>query len=130
VQHAKAARLKFDSAITEKLKAGAWCLVAHCHQWQDVAAELPPDIAARLLPPEIKKKEGKQLSEQLSLVPDGLSEIEHTVFKLLSTDEATHIDSLVESSHLSIPQLTGALLGLEMRELIRQLPGKCFVRKL
>src|SRR5437763_8904003 len=25
-------------------------------QWQDVAAELPPDIAARLLPPEPKRK--------------------------------------------------------------------------
>jgi hypothetical protein len=33
-------------------------------------------------------------------------------------------------SGLSISELTSALLGLEMRELIRQLPGKCFVRKL
>jgi hypothetical protein len=29
-----------------------------------------------------------------------------------------------------VSELTGALLGLEMRELVRQLPGKCFVRKL
>jgi DNA processing protein len=99
-------------------------------QWQDVAQELPPEIAARLLPPEIKKEEGKQLTQQLSLVPDGLSDTEHAVFKLLSTDEPSHIDALLESTQLSIPQLTGALLGLEMRDLIRQLPGKCFVRKL
>ncbi|HEX8144393.1 MAG TPA: DNA-processing protein DprA [Pyrinomonadaceae bacterium] len=99
-------------------------------QWQDVASELPPEIAARLLPPEIKKTEGSELTEQLSLVPEGLSEIEHTVYKLLSPDDATHIDSLLESTGLSIPQLTGALLTLEMRDLIRQLPGKCFVRKL
>src|SRR5215210_8887350 len=48
-------------------------------QWQDVAVELPPDVAAHLLPPEIKKEDGKQLSQQLSLVPDGLSDTEHTV---------------------------------------------------
>jgi DNA processing protein len=99
-------------------------------QWQDVAQELPPEIAAHLLPPEIKKEEGKQLTQQLSLVPEGLSDTEHTVFKLLSTDEPSHIDALLESTQLSIPQLTGALLGLEMRDLIRQLPGKCFIRKL
>lgn len=68
--------------------------------------------------------------EQLQLVPADLTTSEHTVFKLLSTDEPAHIDQLVEATQLSISELTGALLGLEMRELIRQLPGKCFVRKL
>jgi DNA processing protein len=100
-------------------------------QWQDVVAELPPEIAARLLPPEGKKrKKDGQLVEQLQLVPDDLTSTEHTVFKLLSTDEPLHIDALVEATMLSVPDLTGALLGLEMRELVRQLPGKCFVRKL
>jgi DNA processing protein len=97
--------------------------------WQDVVAELPPEIAARILPPEPKRKE-KGTVEQLSLAPLDLSPAEHAVWKLLSTDEAVHIDALAESSGLSISELTGALLGLEMRELIRQLPGKCFVRKL
>nr|MBA3320917.1 DNA-protecting protein DprA [Pyrinomonadaceae bacterium] len=41
-----------------------------------------------------------------------------------------HIDALAEASKLAVPELSSALLGLEMRELIRQLPGKCFVRKL
>jgi DNA processing protein len=98
-------------------------------QWQDVAAELPPDIAARLLPPETKKKE-TGVVEQLSLVPEDLSATEHAVWKLLSTDEPSHIDALLEASKLSVPELTGALLGLEMRELIKQLPGKCFVKRL
>ena len=100
-------------------------------QWQDVAAELPPDIAARLLPPApAKKGEEKRLVEQLRLVPDDLSATEHAVFKLLSTDDPAHIDALAEASRLSVSELTGALLGLEMRELVRQLPGRCFVRKL
>jgi DNA processing protein len=99
-------------------------------QWQDVVSELAQEVAAAILPPEPKKKKEKGLVEQLSLVPGDLSSTEHTVWKLLSTDEPAHIDQLVEATRLSISELTGALLGLEMRELIRQLPGKCFVRKL
>ena len=99
-------------------------------QWQDVVAELPQEIAARILPPEPKKKKEKAAVEQLSLVPEDLSATEHTVWKLLSADEPAHIDALIEESKLSVPELTGALLGLEMRELIRQLPGKSFIRKL
>ena len=100
-------------------------------QWQDVAGELPPEIAAELLPPPpAKKKKERALAEQLELVPDNLSATEHAVWKLLSTDEAAHIDALSEESKLSINELTGALLALEMRDLIRQLPGKCFVRKM
>ena len=98
-------------------------------QWQDVCTELPPEIAAQLLPPEPKKKE-KGLVEQLSLVPANLTAAEQAVWKRLSTDDATHIDALAQVSGLSISELTVALLGLEMRELVRQLPGKCFVRKL
>ena len=100
-------------------------------QWQDVAAELPPQIAARILPPPVARKDrGKGLMNQLALTPQDLSETERTVFKLLSPDNPAHIDALVETSRLSVSQLTGTLLTLEMRELVRALPGKCFVRKM
>jgi len=100
-------------------------------QWQDVAAELPAEIAAQLLPPPSRKSKKKgELVDQLQLAPPDLSEHERAIFKLLSTDTPQQIDTLVERSKLSISQLTSALLSLEMRELIRALPGKCFVRKL
>lgn len=100
-------------------------------QWQDVAAELPPEIAARLLPPEPKKKDAAATATALdAVVPADLSEQERAVFALLSADEPAHIDALAGAAQLSLPELTGALLGLEMRELVRQLPGKSFVRKL
>jgi DNA processing protein len=100
-------------------------------QWQDVAAELPPQIAARLLPPPLgEKKKQKSLADQLALVPQGLSGFEQSVFKLLSADDPAHIDVLVDRSRLSISDLTAALLTLEMRDLVRALPGKCFVRKM
>ena len=102
-------------------------------QWQDVAAELPPEIAARLLPPDPpKKKRGGSGGETPSspAAPEGLTGSERAVFRLLSTDEPSHIDALAGASGLPISELSGVLLGLEMRELVSQLPGKCFVRKL
>jgi DNA processing protein len=104
-------------------------------QWQDVAAELPPQIAAKLLPPPLSdkgldKRKEKSLADQLALVPQGLTGFEQSVFKLLSPDNPAHIDMLVNQSRLAIPDLTAALLTLEMRDLVRALPGKCFVRKM
>ncbi len=100
-------------------------------QWQDIAAELPPQIAARLLPPPFgDKKKEKSLADQLTLVPRGLSGSETLVLKLLTADTPAHIDLLLGGSKLSISDLTAALLSLEMRDLIRALPGRCFVRKM
>lgn len=100
-------------------------------QWQDVAGELPSEIAAQLLPPPSGKSKKKgELVDQLQLAPKDLSEHERAIFKLLTTDTPQQIDALAESTRLSITQLTSALLTLEMRELIRALPGKCFVRKM
>jgi DNA processing protein len=99
-------------------------------QWQDVASELPAEIAARLLPPPSKKKRKGELVDQLQLTPANLSENERVIFKLLTTDTPIQIDALAETTRFSITQLTAALLTLEMRELIRALPGKCFVRKM
>ena len=61
-------------------------------QWQDVVAELPQEIATRLLPPETeKKRKGDHASPA---PPADLSEGEQKVFGLLSTDEPAHIDCL------------------------------------
>lgn len=98
-------------------------------QWQDVVSELPPNIAAQILPPPIRKKKDSA-AEQARLIPEGLSKNERAVLKILSTDDATHIDWLAQKTELAIPDLTSALLALEMRDLIRQLPGRSFVRKL
>lgn len=99
-------------------------------QWQDVASELPAEIAAQLLPPPTKKRKESGLVNQLQLTPADLNAHERAIFKLMTTDTPLQIDTLAETTRLSITQLTSALLTLEMRELIRALPGKCFVRKL
>ncbi len=100
-------------------------------QWQDIATELPPQIAAKLLPPPFGEgKKEKSLADRLAFVPEGLSGTETSVFKWLTADIPAHIDSLLERTKLPISDLTAALLALEMRELVRALPGRCFVRKL
>lgn len=96
--------------------------------WQDVVAEFPPDIAAHILPPELKG-EGKRATAAAS-APADLTEAERSVWALLSADEPAHIDALAERSGLPVHELSGLLLGLELRELVRQLPGRCFVKKL
>jgi len=83
-----------------------------------------------LLPPPFGEQKEASLSDKLSFVPEGLSRTETSVFKLLTPDSPVHIDSLVDKSKLKMSELTAALLALEMRELIRALPGRCFVRKL
>ncbi|HET9710444.1 MAG TPA: hypothetical protein VFP64_01135, partial [Pyrinomonadaceae bacterium] len=100
-------------------------------QWQDIATELPPQIAATLLPPPFgEQKKESSIADRLSFVPEGLSVAESSIFKLLTPDSPAHVDWLFDQSKLSISELTAALLSLEIRELVRALPGRCFVRKL
>jgi DNA processing protein len=108
------------------IKGAGAKLVQH---WQDVVSEFPPDLAALLLPPDTKGKAADEPRPAPAL-PADLSEGERDLLRLLSTDEPTHIDELAGKSGLAVSELSGLLLGLEMRDLLRQLPGKCFVRKL
>ena len=101
-------------------------------QWQDIAAELPQDIAAKLLPPETEKGASKKTENkaQKQMIPADLSEPESRIWLALSPDEAIQIDNLQAESALSFGELNAALLGLEMRDLVRVLPGKCYARKI
>ncbi len=55
------------------------------------------------------------------------SEEEGQVYKLVSS-ELTHIDDLIARASLPVAQVTGLLLSLEIKGLIRQFPGPCYVR--
>ncbi|MDQ3749649.1 MAG: DNA-processing protein DprA [Acidobacteriota bacterium] len=98
-------------------------------QWQDVVSELPQEISAAILPPKIDEKKTKE-TKQSEFVPAGLDDNERKIWQFLSADEAAHFDTLLEESELSFGDLNAALLGLEMRELVRTLPGKHYARKI
>lgn len=101
-------------------------------QWQDVAAEMPQEIAQRLLPPETEKAASKKAEnkEQKQSAPLDLTAHELHVWTLLAPDDTMQIDNLQTASGLSFPDLSMALFGLETRDLIRVLPGKCYARKI
>ena len=98
-------------------------------QWQDIVAEMPAEIGARILPPKTDDRKQREKSQNENYIPQDLSPNETTVYKALSLDDATHIDILVESCGLSFGDLNSALVSLDIKDLIRVLPGKCYARK-
>ncbi|HEY2867366.1 MAG TPA: DNA-processing protein DprA [Pyrinomonadaceae bacterium] len=106
------------------IKAGAKLV----QQWQDIVSELPSEIAARILPPKMEEKKNGH-AEQQDLVPANLTENERAIWSLLTADEATHIDELLETSGLSFGDLNSVLVGLDIKDLIRVLPGRKYARR-
>lgn len=67
-------------------------------------------------------------TEEQGLLPAiALSENEGVLYQLVSSEEMA-MDDLIARSGLSASVVSVALLGLEMKRLIRQLPGRMFVR--
>jgi DNA processing protein len=93
--------------------------------WEDVVEELPTPVRADLLPVEAASAE-----ERAALVEQGLAPNERPLYELMSTDEARHVDDLVETSGLSSSEVLAALFDLELKGVVRQLPGKQFLKVL
>lgn len=55
-----------------------------------------------------------------------LSDTENTVFTFLSQQEKTHLDAIAIACKLPIYQLSATLLNLELKGLVKALPGKQF----
>jgi DNA processing protein len=93
--------------------------------WEDVVEELPTPIRAELMPVETASAE-----ERAALVEASLAPTEKPLYDLLSVDQARHVDELVEISGLSSSEVLAALFDLEMKSVVRQLPGKQFLKVL
>lgn len=94
--------------------------------WHDVVEELPLEIKSAMLAAE----RGEQRIPQIRVEEVVLSDLERRVLRLLSVDEAIHIDQLMSKAGMGSGDLMAALLKLEMQDRIRQLPGKSFVRRM
>ena len=102
-------------------------LVQH---WRDVVEEFPPHLKESLLGVKPRPEAQETTPSQPAFEEVALSPNEQKLLAVLAADVASHIDELLLSSGLSSPELTSALLGLEMKDRIKALPGKCFVKRL
>ena len=99
-------------------------------QWIDVIEEFPAAIRMQLLPAG-EASEGEPATAQTgSLFETSLSPDQKAVFDTLRADEAVFVDSVFGAVTLPQPRVLAVLLELEMTGLVRQLPGKNFIRKL
>ncbi len=99
-------------------------------QWQDVVSELPSEISAAILPPKIEKQKAWNASPQPELIPADMNANERKIWEQLKPDDVTHIDTLLELTGLSFGELNTALVALDIRDLIRVLPGKNYARRI
>lgn len=106
-------------APNQMIKQGAKLVTS----WEDVVEELPTEIRAELFPVE-----ATTAAERASLFEGTLSPGQKMIFNLLGTDEAIHVDELVEKSELNSSEVLAALCEMEMKGIVRQLPGKQFVK--
>lgn len=99
--------------------------------WMDVFEEFPAVVRAQLLPP-VKGAEPEEQKLPLfePALTSGLTEDQKAVYNALRVDQAAFVDSIFSQVSLPQPRVLSALLELEMNGLVRQLPGKNFVRKL
>jgi DNA processing protein len=84
----------------------------------------------QLLPPA-EAAEGEPMGAQAgTLFEASLTPDQKAVFEVLRADQTSFVDDIVSAARVPHPRVLAALLELEMNGLIRQLPGKNFIRKL
>ncbi len=103
------------------IKQGAKLVVG----WEDVVEELPTPVRAELMPVESVPQ-----AERAALIQQSLAPNERPLYELLSVDQARHVDEIVERSGLSSSEVLAGLFDLEMKGVVRQLPGKQFLKVL
>ncbi len=88
---------------------------------EDILSELKPNLKALL-------KESQNYAETPKSSADlKLNSEESRVYSLIQ-DNARGVDELVAESRLAVSQVMSALMNLELRHFVKQLPGKLFVR--
>jgi DNA processing protein len=92
---------------------------------EDVIEELPTPVRAALVQAEQPETEQRNL-----LAAAALNGSEKKLYELLSADQPVPIDDIVERSGLNSSEVLATLFNLEMKGIIRQLPGKQFCKVL
>jgi DNA processing protein len=103
--------------------------------WNDVVAELPVESRRHLIDKGRKRIEGEAGATsdpaQPSLLndPAELGIAARRTLKEFRVDAAIHLDELLEKvEDISASEMIAALFELEMQGMVKQLPGKNFVK--
>ena len=91
----------------------------------DVIDELPTPVRAALVQAEQPEAERRN-----QLVEGALEGAQKKIYELLKADESMHIDDIVEQSGLNSSEVLATLFEMEMKGIVRQLPGKQFSKVL
>jgi DNA processing protein len=99
-------------------------------QWRDVVEELPRDVRDGILGAGRPKGGAAQSNVQPMFETVALSDDERKLLDLLTADAPSHVDQLLISSGMNSSDLMSALLGLQMKDRIRELPGKSYIKRI
>jgi DNA processing protein len=123
--------------ITSKMSWGPNLLIKQgaklVQEWTDITEELPLVVRREL----VCQAQQKMLLDELRGVPElpsagseaPVKELARALLNSLQVDEPKGLDTLLETFEaISSSELIGALFDLEMSGLVRQLPGKKFVK--
>jgi DNA processing protein len=126
--------------ITSKMSWGPNLLIKQgaklVQDWNDVIVDLPPEVRRiliesgknRLLAQGLSGERATLGGTQASLT-GSQRDVSLRVLEKLSLDASIHLDALVETlEEFSPSELIAALFELEMTGLVKQLPGKNFVK--
>jgi DNA processing protein len=90
---------------------------------EDVIEELPTPVRAALV-----QAEQPEAAQRNLMLAASLNSSEKTIYDLLSAEESVHIDDIVERSNLNSSEVLATLFNLEMKGIVRQMPGKQFAK--
>ncbi len=121
--------------VTSKVSWGPNLLIKQgaklVQDYNDVLVELSPEARRRLVE-KCRARMGEPAQEtpvQGELLLGPSNEIARELLNLLRVDEATHLDAMLEKMERCSPsELIAVLFELEMLGLVKQLPGKNFVK--
>jgi DNA processing protein len=126
--------------ITSKMSWGPNLLIKQgaklVQDWNDVVVDLPPDVRRRLVDEGKKRLLDQGVTGTDASSPDGQAsllsnqgEAARRLLEKLKPDASTHLDTLVDALEgFTTSELIAALFELEMNGLVKQLPGKNFVK--
>jgi DNA processing protein len=123
--------------ITSKASWGPNLLIKQgaklVQDWNDVVVELPPDVRRQLIEEGRARLMGgapaTSTGAPASVIEGPNSPIARKLLENLKVDSAIHLDSLMERlEEFSSSEMIATLFELEMLGMVKQLPGKNFVK--